>query len=29
VSTLTGAELTDFLQREGVFAAEYAQWRLP
>jgi transposase-like protein len=27
-STLTGAELTDFLQREGVLQAEYEQWRL-
>ena len=27
-SALTGAELTDFLQREGVLQAEYEQWRL-
>jgi len=27
-STLTGAELTDFLQRERVRAAEFEQWRL-
>jgi transposase-like protein len=27
-SPLTGAELTDFLQREGVLQAEYEQWRL-
>jgi hypothetical protein len=27
-STLTGAELTDLLQREGVLQAEYEQWRL-
>ena len=27
-STLTGAELTDFLQRAGVRQAEYGQWRL-
>src|SRR5512144_1096875 len=27
-STLTGVELTDFLQREGVLQAEYEQWRL-
>jgi hypothetical protein len=27
-STLPGAELTDFLQREGVLQAEYEQWRL-
>jgi transposase len=27
-STLIGAELTDFLQREGVLPAEYEQWRL-
>jgi transposase-like protein len=27
-STATGAELTDFLQREGVRHAEYEQWRL-
>jgi transposase len=27
-STLTGAELTDFLRREGVLQAEYEQWRL-
>ena len=27
-STLTGAELTDFLQREAVLRAEYEQWRL-
>lgn len=27
-STLAGAELTDFLQREGVLQAEYEQWRL-
>lgn len=27
-STLTGAELTDFLQCEGVRRAEYEQWRL-
>ena len=27
-STLTGAELADFLQREGVLQAEYEQWRL-
>ena len=27
-STLTGAELMDFLQREGVPQAEYEQWRL-
>lgn len=27
-STLTGAELTDFLQRESVRAAEFEQWRL-
>jgi len=27
-STLTGAELTDFLQREGALQAEYDQWRL-
>jgi transposase-like protein len=27
-STLTGAELSDFLQREGVLQAEYEQWRL-
>jgi transposase-like protein len=26
-STLTGAELTDFLRREGVLQAEYEQWR--
>src|SRR5687768_14130561 len=26
--TLTGAELTDVLQREGVLQAEYEQWRL-
>ena len=26
-STLTGAALTDFLQREGVLRAEYEQWR--
>lgn len=27
-STLTGAELMDFLQREGLLQAEYEQWRL-
>jgi hypothetical protein len=27
-STLTGAELSDFLQREGVRQAAYEQWRL-
>ena len=27
-STLTGAELSDFLQREGVLQAEHEQWRL-
>jgi transposase len=27
-STLTGAEVADFLQREGVLQAEYEQWRL-
>jgi transposase len=27
-SALSGAELTDFLQREGVLQAEYEQWRL-
>lgn len=27
-STLTGAELTEFLQRERVLQAEYEQWRL-
>jgi transposase-like protein len=27
-STLTGAELTDVLRREGVLPAEYEQWRL-
>ena len=27
-SPLTGAELTGFLQREGVLQAEYEQWRL-
>jgi transposase len=27
-STLTGAELRDLLQREGVLQAEYEQWRL-
>lgn len=27
-STLTGAELTDFLQREAVLQGEYEQWRL-
>src|SRR5688572_18098063 len=27
-SGLTGAELTDLLQREGVLRAEYEQWRL-
>lgn len=27
-STLTGAELTDFLHREGVLQAEYEHWRL-
>jgi hypothetical protein len=27
-SALTGAELTDFLQPEGVLLAEYEQWRL-
>jgi hypothetical protein len=27
-SALTGAELTGFLQREGVLQAEYEQWRL-
>jgi transposase-like protein len=27
-STLTGAELSDLLQREGVLQAEYEQWRL-
>jgi hypothetical protein len=27
-STLTGAELTEFLQCEGVLQAEYGQWRL-
>jgi transposase-like protein len=27
-STLAGAELTDFLQHEGVLPAEYEQWRL-
>jgi hypothetical protein len=27
-STLTGAELTDLLQREGLLQAEYEQWRL-
>jgi hypothetical protein len=27
-SPLTGAELADFLQREGVLQAEYEQWRL-
>jgi hypothetical protein len=26
-STLTGAELTNFLQREGVLQAEYEEWR--
>jgi transposase-like protein len=26
-STLTGGELADFLQREGVLQAEYEQWR--
>ena len=26
--TLMGAELTEFLQREGVLQAEYEQWRL-
>jgi len=26
-STLTGAELSDVLQREGVLRAEYEQWR--
>ena len=27
-STLTGGELADFLQREGVLQAEYQQWRI-
>ena len=27
-STLTGAKLMDWLRREGVFQAEYEQWRL-
>ena len=27
-STLTGGELADFLQREGVLQAEYEQWRV-
>src|SRR5688572_5960163 len=27
-STLTGAELTEFLAHEGVLHAEYEQWRL-
>jgi len=27
-SALTGTELTDFLQREGVLQAAYEQWRL-
>jgi transposase len=27
-STLTGAELTEFLRREGVLQAEYEPWRL-
>jgi hypothetical protein len=27
-STLTGAEVADFLQREGVLQAEYQRWRL-
>ena len=27
-SPLTGAELSDFLEREGVLRAEYEQWRL-
>ena len=27
-STLTGGELADFLQREGVLRAEYQQWRI-
>ena len=27
-STLTGAELSDFLHHEGVLQAEYEQWRL-
>ena len=27
-STLTGTELSDFLEREGVLQAEYEQWRL-
>ncbi len=27
-SALTGAELTDFLQRKGVLHAEYERWRL-
>jgi len=27
-STLTGAELTEFLQRERILQAEYEQWRL-
>lgn len=27
-SSLTGAALTEFLQREGVLRAEYEQWRL-
>ena len=27
-STLTGAELSEFLAREGVLQAEYEQWRL-
>jgi hypothetical protein len=27
-STLAGAELTEFLQHEGVLPAEYEQWRL-
>jgi hypothetical protein len=27
-STLTGSELGDFLQREGVLQADYEQWRV-
>jgi transposase-like protein len=27
-STLTGGELADFLQREGVLQADYEQWRV-
>ena len=27
-SALTGGELADFLQREGVLRAEYEQWRV-